>query len=303
MGETMTALDAFGQPAYDCAVDGSGLVPLPDDPTVLHCPACGHRTDEPGTGVLGDAFDVRHRQWGLRGDVHVWNGLRDLLATTPTPQTAEATRSAFVAGIRRVADVDIDAVEDEHVYREHLDHGGMSGGTIDVVWWRTKGCPLLLDRAMSRRPAPPTSNRRSAAVRRPSRGLLGSVVIWAVLLGIPAALLGGGGWLMYQRAVGTRVEAAVLSCDASGNFRRYGSTFRTECVAEWTIDGETVIGNFEGGNGASDVGTTVDATVRGDTAYSRSLILPVVLIALGLPFLVVPLMAVRSRGTQRAAAR
>jgi len=41
-------------------------------------------------------------------------------------------------------------------------------------------------------------------------------------------------------------------------------------------------------HGASDVGKTVAATVRSDTAYSRSLVLPIVLIGLGLPFLLIP---------------
>lgn len=56
-----------------------------------------------------------------------------------------------------------------------------------------------------------------------------------------------------------------------------------------------LIGSFTGGNGESDVGRTVDATVRGDTAYSRSLVLPILLVALGLPFLTVPALAIRTR--------
>jgi hypothetical protein len=56
-----------------------------------------------------------------------------------------------------------------------------------------------------------------------------------------------------------------------------------------------VVGNFDGGDGAFDVGRTVDATVRGDTAYSRSLGLPIVLIALGLPIPIVLLLARRRR--------
>jgi hypothetical protein len=147
----------------------------------------------------------------------------------------------------------------------------------------------LVDRAVERRPVAPSQAKRSigdVAMR---------IAVWLILLAIPAALVGGGAWLLYQRGVGTRVEATVLSCDSSGHFRRFGSTFRTECVAEWTIDGETVVGNFEGGNGASDVGETVSATVRGDTAYSRSLVLPIVLIVLGLPFLIPVIVAIRGR--------
>ena len=116
------------------------------------------------------------------------------------------------------------------------------------------------------------------------------ILVWAVLLAIPAALVGGGGWLLYQRTSGTRVQATVLDCDL-----RIGKSSRDDCTATWTIDGEVFVGVFTGGNGGSDVGKTVDATVRGDTAYSRSLVLPTILIALGLPFLALPVLSVRSR--------
>lgn len=112
------------------------------------------------------------------------------------------------------------------------------------------------------------------------------VVVWAVLLAIPAALIGGGAWLIHQRYAGVQVEVTVLACETSGSWRRYGSTVREDCAAEWREDGRTVIGGFVGGNGEPDVGRTVDATVRDGTAYSRSWVLPSILIGLGAPFLV-----------------
>ena len=134
---------------------------------------------------------------------------------------------------------------------------------------------------------------------RTARKVLGDIVVWGLVLAIPAALLGGGGFLLYQRAVGTRVEATVLECDTSGAIVRGASTSRTDCIAEWEIDDRTVIGPFTGGNGESDVGRTVDATVRGDTAYSRSLALPILLLALGLPFLAIPSLAIRAKWRAR----
>lgn len=126
-------------------------------------------------------------------------------------------------------------------------------------------------------------------------GLVTSVLVWLVLLSIPAATVGGGGWLLYQRAVGTKVEATVLACETSGNWARYSPTIREDCAARWTIAGREVTGNFVGGNGESDVGKTLTATVRGDTAYSRSLVLPILLILLGLPVLVPLLLGLRRR--------
>jgi hypothetical protein len=128
-------------------------------------------------------------------------------------------------------------------------------------------------------PAPAASPTRPRTVG----SLLVDLLVWGILVAIPAATLGGGVFLLYQRAVGTRVEATVLECSTSGSIVRGTSTIRTDCIAQWTIDGRVVIGPFTGGNGESDVGKTVDATVRGDTAYSRSLALPILLIALGVP--------------------
>ncbi len=276
-----------------CAADGALLEPVGGGAGVWRCPNCGHRTDEPGEGLLGDGFDVNHRQWSLRGDLHAWRAMRDLVGATPTPNDREAVRAAYVDALRRVADVDIDQTDERVVHRPHLDHGGMSGGSVDVEWWRSKGIPLLVERAVQRRPA-----LVSPSARRPG-GRVIDIIVWTILLVIPAALVGGGGFLLVQRAVGTRVEAKVLECNTSGAIIRGASTYRTECIAQWEIGGRLVIGGFTGGNGESDVGSTVDATVRGDIAYSRSLGLPVMLIAMGLPFLALPVLAIRRRVRSR----
>jgi hypothetical protein len=297
--------DRYGMAAYLCAADQRPLGPVPEAPGVLRCPQCGHRTDAPGEGTLADGFDIVHRQWGLRGDPHAWHAMRELVAGTATPPARDAARAAYVDALRQVADVDIDHTDEQVVYRAQLDHGGMSGGGVNVDWWRTKGIPLLVDRATARRPPDRTSGAANGVEppeprRRSLRRMTGDIVVWALILAIPAALLGGGGFLLYQRAAGTRVEATVLRCDSTGGMVRGASTYRTECIAEWTIDGRTVVGGFSGGNGTSDVGKTVDATVRNGTAYSRSLGLPILLIALGVPFLLPPLLAVRRRLRGRA---
>lgn len=135
----LSAPDEYGFPAYCCALDGHALEAIVGTQDVLHCPVCGHRTDEPGAGVLGDAIDIVHRQWGLRGDPHAWHALRELLAAVATPPSDDSVRALFVDGLRQVADVDIDQADGQSVYRKDLDHGGMSGGSVNVEWWRTKG--------------------------------------------------------------------------------------------------------------------------------------------------------------------
>lgn len=153
----LTGTDLYGQPAFLCARDWTPLEPITGAPGVLRCAKCGHRTDASGDGVLGDGFDVLHRQWGLRGDPYAWTAVRDLVGALPTPPDRDAIRATYVDALRRVADVDLDGVEDAVVHRAHLDHGGMSGGALDLVWWRTKGIPLLVDRAAARRPPAETA--------------------------------------------------------------------------------------------------------------------------------------------------
>ena len=112
-----------------------------------------------------------------------------------------------------------------------------------------EGRPLLVERAE------PAGRRSTKA----GGGVLMGFVVWLVILAIPAALVGGGAWLLYQRYAGTAVQATVVACETSGNWARYGSSVREDCVARWTLDGQKITGGFVAGNGASDVGKTVTA--------------------------------------------
>jgi hypothetical protein len=284
---------------WQCADDPRRMEPVPGEPEVRRCPACGHRTDQPGTGVLGDGFDVAPEQWGLRGDPHAWRGMRDLLATTPTPPDTDAVRAAYVEAFRQVTGVDLDGIGDDYVYVAHLDHGGMSGGGLDLNWWRTRGLPLLVERASDRRPPPdpaPVERRRQPAAAGGSK--LGNLMIDVVVFAIPLAAIAAGAFLLVQRATDDRVDATVIECERSGGVVGGVSTARIDCTASWTEDGQAVIGPFTGGLGESDVGKTVAATVRDGIAYSAepaSLVLPLVLIGLGLLILVVPVLGLRAR--------
>ena len=240
----------MARPAYSCADDSSALTVVADGP-VLQCPTCGHRTDEPGDGVLGDGFDIVHRQWGTRGDPHAWRALRELVAATPTPTSPESARRAFVDGLRQVADVDVDTTDEKYAYRRHLDHGGMSGGNVNVEWWRTKGIPLLVDRAIGRRPS-----ILAEPGGRPVRRVVASVVIWAIVLAIPAGLVTGGGWLIYQRYAGG--HASRRPCSTATRPVTCGSSAPRSARSAWPSGRSTagtVVWQLEGGNGDSDAGT------------------------------------------------
>ena len=105
-------------------------------------------------------------------------------------------------------------------------------------------------------------------------------VVYAVVLVLPLALLLGGGWLLVQRATGTHARATVTSCETTYAYKSYSQ----HCTGSWSVDGHPVVGTVQGAD-PGDVDHTIDVTLHGDEAVSTSLVLPVVLIALGLPLL------------------
>jgi hypothetical protein len=110
---------------------------------------------------------------GLRADPHAWSEMYPLVASTPTTPSPDEARRICVAALRRVIGIDIDATTEPPICIERSNHGGMGGGHIDLSWWRAKGIPLVIDRAILRRPAP------SAPVPRPPRsgGVLGGILV------------------------------------------------------------------------------------------------------------------------------
>jgi len=104
------------------------------------------------------------------------------------------------------------------------------------------------------------------------------VLVAAILL-LPVVLIGSGVWLLAQRQFGDRISATVVSCDTDAGYRQYSQY----CTARWTEDGVEKTGPIEA-SGDNEVGKTVIATERDGVLYSRSLGLPLILIALGLPF-------------------
>jgi hypothetical protein len=106
------------------------------------------------------------------------------------------------------------------------------------------------------------------------------IVIAAVL--IAATMIGSGVFLLVQRQTGARAVATVGDCRVSGA----GRYRKVHCTGTWIVGGpligggHVVFGTIDGVD-TDAVGKTIDVTLRGDTAYSRGLALPLLLIALG----------------------
>jgi hypothetical protein len=107
------------------------------------------------------------------------------------------------------------------------------------------------------------------------------VVIIAFVAG--AVIVGSGVFLLIQRQTGTLATATVGDCQVTGA-GRYRSV---HCTGSWIVGGSllagghVVVGTVDGVD-TDAVGKTIDVTLRGDTAYSRGLTLPLLLIGLGL---------------------
>ena len=184
--------------AYRCAFDQAELAAVEATPGVLQCPKCGYRTDTPGSGALADGFDVLHRQWGTRGDPHVWRAIRERIGATPTPDADDAVRHAYVDALREVTGVDVDASQEPSIYLETYNFGGMGGGHVSLEWWRTKGIPLLTERATARRPA--RSPSRSATAAPFPRNCCRSCSIRSAAAPVPPAATVAWAWACSSRS-------------------------------------------------------------------------------------------------------
>ena len=100
---------------------------------------------------------------------------------------------------------------------------------------------------------------------------------------IAASMVGAGVFLLVQRETGPRAVATVGACVTTGS-GRYRKVY---CTGTWVVGGplvgggHVVYGTIDGVD-MDAVGKKIDVTLRGDTAYSRGLALPLLLIGLGL---------------------
>jgi hypothetical protein len=118
----------------------------------------------------------------------------------------------------------------------------------------------------------------------------------AVVVLIPVVMVGAGGWLLWQRQNGERVEAEVIGCEFDTGYK----SSRQYCTARWSEDGVERTGPIHA-SGDQEVGKTVTATLRSGELYSRSLTLPLMLLGIGLPFCVFPYAMARKKLRDRRA--
>ncbi|MEU9720604.1 hypothetical protein [Streptomyces sp. NPDC047976] len=96
---------------------------------------------------MSELFDPGPGRWGLRGDPHVWQALREALSGRDVPPSAEAVAALLRSTFEELVEVDLLGEPAPHVYRERYAHGGMSGGMVHLDTWRYRLLPLLVERS------------------------------------------------------------------------------------------------------------------------------------------------------------
>jgi hypothetical protein len=91
---------------------------------------------------MGQLFEKKPIQWGLRGDPYLWQELKETLQDVDAPETITAVQKLLASTYEALTGKSI--LDDEHFYIERFDHGGMSRGMISPQFWREKGLPHLL---------------------------------------------------------------------------------------------------------------------------------------------------------------
>lgn len=91
-------------------------------------------------------FDPPPTRWGLRGDTHLWQALREQLAGRPCPADAATMQAELAALFRDVVGHDWQGDAPIPVASLVKPWGGMSNGVVDPRWWRETGVPLLAAR-------------------------------------------------------------------------------------------------------------------------------------------------------------
>jgi hypothetical protein len=92
--------------------------------------------------TMAALFEVQPRQWGLRGDVHLWADLTRRFENVPCPDTPAEAAALIEQAFLELTGKPMS--EEKPFFVEKYNHGGMSGGFVHPEWWRTKLLPLLL---------------------------------------------------------------------------------------------------------------------------------------------------------------
>lgn len=167
---------------------------------------------------------------------------------------------------------------------ELLEHGARTWSHARWLPWGFVGGAFAcfgLAAVQARRAKPGNASRARATTaghpvtRRSLRAALGLFHVAFVAF---AALAGYGAYLLHQRDTGPHVAVTVTRCELVDPGAATKATAHDDCYGTWTYQGRTYTDHYVQGAGLDDEGHVLDATLHGDTAYSRDLQTPLILL-------------------------
>lgn len=96
---------------------------------------------------IGDLFEEKPIQWGLRGDPYLWDEMKEYLRDVKIPSTEGELRTRIIEAYEAITGHRLE--EREQFVVERFKHGGMSSGYVSPEYWVEEGIPLLLRRHAS----------------------------------------------------------------------------------------------------------------------------------------------------------
>lgn len=96
--------------------------------------------------LIGDIFEDEPRQWGLRGDPHMWQELRNSLSDLKENLNQIEFEKELDKRFNRIVQQEGKQTSNETVWFESFPQLGMSGGSISLNWWQETGLPLIKNR-------------------------------------------------------------------------------------------------------------------------------------------------------------
>lgn len=89
-------------------------------------------------------FENKPLTWGLRGDPHLWDELKETLKGMHMPNTADEMNNILYNQFKIL--VGELPVKGKNIYVSRYPRLGMSGGVVCSDYWIDKGFPILIER-------------------------------------------------------------------------------------------------------------------------------------------------------------
>ena len=91
--------------------------------------------------TLANLFEDEPRQWGLRGDPHLWREMKATLGSHDYPNTDEQLTALLEQTYQSLTGMPLS--HQEPFFIERFSHGGMSSGYVSPHFWAQIAIPLL----------------------------------------------------------------------------------------------------------------------------------------------------------------